>query len=369
MAALPDGYRQPLSHQARWLFRTLHAAELAGLDPAAVIRSAVTSRDLAGARDIAAVLDARIRARTGQLVPHLQGPWTQRVPQLPDPGRRAYLAQIAALMDDRTRRLGQHTARTAPAWALAALGPVPADTASRQDWERKASPIAAYRETYGYHHPVDPIGPEPTRDMPDQRAAWHQALTALGPASGPPVRALPDGELWLLRDTYTATTAWAPPHPGKELRLARLGAFDATLGACRADAETAAARKASDHDRAGRHETLAASYRALHDHYQQWEHALNQAMTDRTEWEHTTAGSRRLALAADAELRRRYPNRKIDPLRSSEPAPASDIERERLHTARDRNLPNAAARLHYQARAPPGAPRRDGQTPEAYGAS
>ena len=27
-AALPSGHRQPLSHQARWLFRTLHAAEL-----------------------------------------------------------------------------------------------------------------------------------------------------------------------------------------------------------------------------------------------------------------------------------------------------------------------------------------------------
>ena len=38
MAALPPGHRQPLSHQARWLFRTLHAAELAGLDPAEVIR-------------------------------------------------------------------------------------------------------------------------------------------------------------------------------------------------------------------------------------------------------------------------------------------------------------------------------------------
>jgi hypothetical protein len=38
------------------LFRTLHAAELAGLDPAEVVRTAVTSRDLAGARDIAAVL-------------------------------------------------------------------------------------------------------------------------------------------------------------------------------------------------------------------------------------------------------------------------------------------------------------------------
>ena len=41
MAALPPGHRQPLSHQARWLFRTLRAAELAGLDPAEVISSAI----------------------------------------------------------------------------------------------------------------------------------------------------------------------------------------------------------------------------------------------------------------------------------------------------------------------------------------
>jgi hypothetical protein len=43
-AALPPGHRHPLSHQARWLYRTLHAAELAGLDPAEVIRTAITCR-------------------------------------------------------------------------------------------------------------------------------------------------------------------------------------------------------------------------------------------------------------------------------------------------------------------------------------
>ena len=333
LAALPPGHRQPLSHQARWLFRTLHAAELAGLDPAAVIRSAVAVRDLAGARGIAAVLDARIRAHAGQPVPQPQGPWAGRIPQLPDPERGAYLAGIAALMDDRTRRLGQHTARTAPAWAVAALGPVPGDTADREDWERKASPIAAYRETYGYDHPGDPIGPEPAHDAPDQRAAWHQALTALSPAGGPDVRAMPDGRLWLLRDTYPAATAWAPPHPGKELRLARLGAFDAALAACRAAAEATAARKVGDHDRARRHETLAASYRALHHHYQQREQTLAQVMTDRQQWEHATADTRHLAIAADAELRRRHPGRKIEPLRSAEPAPASDTQREHPHPA------------------------------------
>jgi conjugative relaxase-like TrwC/TraI family protein len=327
-AALPSGHRGELSHRARWLCRTLHAAELAGLDPAEVLRIAIASRDLAGSRDITAVLDARIRHRTDPLLPQPQGPWTSRVPELPDPARHAYLTEVAAMMDDRTRRLGQHTARTAPAWAITALGPVPADPATRQHWADSAALIAAYREKYGYDHPADPIGPEPSHQAPDQRAAWHQAFLALGPAAGPDVRAIPDGRLWLLRDTYATQTAWAPRHVGKELRLSRLGAFDAALGAIRADAEAGTARKAGDHDRAARHEHLAASYRAMRDHYQQQQQALAQTMSDRQEWEQATAGSRRLAITADAELRRRHPDQKIEPLRSAEPAPVSDAERE-----------------------------------------
>jgi hypothetical protein len=326
LAALPPGHRQNLSPRDRWLFRTLRGAELAGLDPADVIRAAVTSRDLAGARDIAAVLDTRIRPRVQPLLPLQQGPWASRIPQMPDPARQGCLAEIAVMMDDRTQRLGQHAAQTGPAWAVTALGPVPTDPAARSAWQAKAASIAAYRETYGYDHPDDPIGPEPSHQSPDQRAAWHQAFAALGPVGGHGVRAMPDGQLWLLRDTYAAETAWAPRHVGKELRLARLGALDAALGAIRADAEAQASRKAGDHDHAGRHETLAASYRALRDLYQQKEHAVAQAMADRQDWEHTTAASRHLVIAADTELRRRHPGHKIEPLRSAEPVPATDTE-------------------------------------------
>jgi conjugative relaxase-like TrwC/TraI family protein len=325
-AALPPRHRQPLSHRARSLYRTLHAAELAGLDPAGVLRAAIAARDLAGSRDIAAVLDARIRQRVDPLLPRPQGPWTSRVPDLPDPGRRAYLARIAAMMDDRTRRLGHHTAQTAPAWATHALGPVPAAPAARRHWEHQAAAIAAYREMYGYDHPGDPIGPEPSHHAPGQRAVWHHAFAALTPADGPRVRALPDGRLWLLRDAYAAETAWAPRHPGPDLRRVRLAAFDADLGAIRANAEADAARKVGDHDRAARHEHLAASYRALRGFYQQREQAFAQAMAGRREWEHATARSRLLAIAADAELRRRHPDRKIEPLRPAEPAPASDAD-------------------------------------------
>jgi hypothetical protein len=303
------------------------------------------SRDLAGSRDIAAVLDARIRPRTDPLVPQPQGLWIRRVPDLPDPSRRTYLAQIAAMMDDRTRRLGRHTARTAPAWAIQALGPVPANPADRQDWARKAASIAAYREMYGYDHPGDPIGPEPSHETPDQRAAWYQAFGAFSPASQPDVRAMPDGRLWLARDSYAVQTAWAPRHVGKELRLARLGAFDAALGVIRAGAEADAARKTGDHDRAARHEHLAASYRALRDHYQQQEQGFAQAMVARQEWEQATAGSRRLAIAADTELRRRHPHEKIEPLRSGEPAAVSDTGREQLSPGPDEKLTERVTRI------------------------
>jgi hypothetical protein len=152
-----------------------------------------------------------------------------------------------------------------------------------------------------------------------------------------------DGRLWLVRDAYAAETAWAPPYVGRELRLARLGTVDAALGTIRAVAEATAARKVGDHDRAGRHETLAASYRALRDHYQRREQILTQAVTDRQDWEHATARTRHLAIAADAELRRRHPGQKIEPLRSAEPAHASDTGREQLHPVPDGELTETAA--------------------------
>jgi hypothetical protein len=343
MAALPEQYRQELSPQARWLYRTLRAGELAGLDPAEVARSAIESRDLAGARDIAAVIDARIRQRIYPLLPQPQGPWAERVPQLPDPDRQAHLAKIAQMMDDRKRRLGEHAVEHAPGWAVTALGPVPQDAAARQEWQRKASSVGAYWEMYRHQHPEDPIGPEPTHDSPDQRAAWHEAFLALGPADGPDVRAMPNGRLWLIRDTYTAETNWAPRHVGKELRLVRLGAVNAELDAIRASAEADAARKAGGLERAGRHEFWAASYRAMRDRYQAQEQIFAQTMADRTEWEHATEHTRHLALAADAELRRRHPDQQIERLRSAEPEPPGDTQREQLNLAPDEKISQMSA--------------------------
>ena len=328
-ASLPPEHRREPSHQARWLWRTMRAAELAGLDVGQVLAAAIGERDLAGARDLAAVIDARLRYRTGALVPASAGPWSAQVPAITDPDRRAFAAQIAALMDARKDRIGEHAAEHAPPWAVAALGPVPEDPLDRLDWQRRAASIGAWRELSGYSHPADPIGPEPVAAAPDLRAAWHEALAALAPADGPDVRGMPDGRLLHLRDTYPIETAWAPQYVGDELRQVRAAAREARMAGLRAGAEAAAANR-GDHDTAARQQELAASYQALHEAYRQREAVFATVMADRADWDAATRAQRHLAVAADAELRRRHPDQQFPPLRSAEPEPATESQRAEL---------------------------------------
>jgi hypothetical protein len=49
-------------------------------------------------------------------------------------------------------------------------------------------------------------------------------------------------------------------------------------------------------------------------------------MADRADWDAATRAQRQLAVAADAELRRRHPGQHHPPLRSAEPDPATDIQ-------------------------------------------
>ena len=330
MAALPPGYQQEPGHQAKWLWRTMRAAELAGLDLERVLAAAIGERNLTGARDVPSVIDARLRRRIGPLVPRPAGPWSAQLPEIPDPERRAYAAQIAALMDARKDRIGEHAAENALPWAAGALGPVPEHPVDRLEWQQRASSIGAYRELSGYDHPADPIGPEPTTAAPDIRAAWHEALAALGPVDGPDVRGMPDGTLLHLRATYPIETAWAPQWTGDELRQVRLGAQEARLAAIRATAEADAARHQGKHEKASQQQALAASYQAMHDAYADREAIFAAVMADRQQWERATRQQRQLAVAADAELRRRHPGQQFEPLRSAEPEPATLEQREEL---------------------------------------
>jgi conjugative relaxase-like TrwC/TraI family protein len=321
--ALPPGYPDTPTHRSKWLWRTLHNAELAGLDPAQVLAIAIGQRDLTGARDIAAVIDDRIRRRLGALVPLPAQPWSAQLPaDIADLKRHTYAAEIGALMDARKLRIGEHAADTAPAWAVSALGPPPDEPATRVEWQRRAASIGAYRGLSGHDHPADSIGPEPGANAPELRAAWHEALAGLGLAEGPDVRGMPDGRLIHLRDTYPTETVWAPPWVGDQLRQVRAAARDAHLTALRTAAEARLSEFCGDHDKANAEQALAASYHAMHDAYRQQETSLATAMADRTDWEQATRHQRHQAVAADAELRRRHPEQPWPPLRSAEPADA-----------------------------------------------
>jgi len=202
-------------------------------------------------------------------------------------------------------------------WAVTALGPVPAHPADRLDWQQRASSIGAYRELSGYDHSSDPIEPEPATAAPETRAAWQEAAAALG--DGPDVRGMPDGRLLHLRDTYPIETAWAPRYVGDELRQVRAAAWNARLAGLRASVEAAAARQRGDHGTATSKHELAASYQALQDAYRQRETVFAAVMADREDWDAATRDQRHLSVAADTELRRRYPEQPFP--RSAPPNP------------------------------------------------
>jgi hypothetical protein len=70
---------------------------------------------------------------------------------------------------------------------------------------------------------------------------------------------------------------------------------------------------------AARHAEAAEKARALEAQHREHEAMLSQVMGERNLWEQLSEGGRRLAVQADAELRRRYPDRKVPALESAEP--------------------------------------------------
>ena len=337
MDALPPGYRRPPGHQTRWLWRTLRAAELAGLDPAQVLADAIAERDLAGSRDIAAVIDARIRHRTGALVPLPPRPWSQQVPSLADPERRAYVAQIAAAdgrpqgSDRRARR------RPPPGLGHRRAGP----GARKPRWTGSPGRNGPPRSAPGANCPAtttpptrsapNPSRPPPTPAPPGTRP-WPPSARRAGPmcaacrtagccTCATPTRSRPPGR---------------PQYVGDELRQVRAAAWDARLVGLRAAAEARAAGQRGDPGQAAAKRVLATGYQALERAYRQREAVFAQTMADRADWEAATRAQRQLAVAADAELRRRHPGQYFSPLRSAEPGPATGAQRDQLTLTPDR---------------------------------
>jgi hypothetical protein len=302
---------------------------LAGRDGVEVVRAAIAGRPFTGARSHSAVLEARIRKSTGHLPPWARESWTASLPQFADPELARYMAEVAAAMDDRQRRIGEHAAQERPLWSTQALGQVPGEPEARTEWERKAGELGAYREITGWDHPGGAIGSEPSRGNPEAWAEWHTAFAEMARVEGIDVRHLSDGQLFARRHAYEAETSSAPKHVAEELRAARRQEQFSRVEATRHSYETAAAARHGKHEQAELHGHAARSWAALGRRAALVRQTLAEAHDTRCQWEAITEPTRRLARAADIELKRRDVIGPHDQLKSAEPEGFNYEEREK----------------------------------------
>lgn len=312
--ALPEAEAEMLiaDPAAETLWRTLREAEAAGLSPAETIARAAARGPLDTAESMAKVIDWRIKQVTTGLAAQPVAVWSERVPQTSDADTDRYAAELAAAMDDRTRRLGEHAAEHPPTWATA-LGPVPEHPLDRADWEAKAAQVAAYREMWGHSHPFEPIGAAPGQHSPEARAMWQAAAQALG-YTPDTLYDKTDGNLWARRAMYEREMAWQPTYAADKLAAARRATLNAQLEADRAwlnaqAADSPEARERLEHT-ASTQNAIASVFQHAERHYVGQQEAYDA-------WDAATRTTRDYAIAADAELRRRHPDDVIPLLTSN----------------------------------------------------
>ena len=316
-AALPQEQADNLlaDPAASTLWLTLREAEHAGIAPADALNRAAGQGPLDTAESVAKVVNWRVRQFTDHTTAQPARPWTEQAPQTGDPAADQFAAELAAAMDDRTRRLGEHAAEHPPAWAKV-LGQLPADPLERLEWEHKAGQVAAYREMHGHEHPADPIGPRPGQHSPEARAMWQAAAAALGYTTGD-LSDKTDGNLWARRRAYDQEMSWQPPYPGDNITAAREKIRRHELDADRQRRDAEAAEPGN--------RELLLQLAAENDRRAEQNREQEQQLTRQAEaydaWDAVTRTTREFALAADAELRRRHPDTFMSSLQAPGPAP------------------------------------------------
>jgi hypothetical protein len=293
---------------AATLTRALRRAELAGHDARRVLTRAATERSLDDARNVSNVLYSRIIG--GRRFDPLGDSWGQWVPRVEDRDWQRYLHALAAAADDRADRLGRDTAAEQPAWAIEALGPIPADEQERAGWERRAGVVAAYRELSDHDDPVAALGPAPKPGQVEAYAAYRAAWRVLGrPEVDREELELSNGQLRMRVRAAEREAAWAPRYVGNELAgTHQAAARHRQLAAVR----TAEATASCDphHQAQLRHEAAqAAALANLLDARAEQLHALDDA---RARWLVHTAATRAAADRAQAELAARHTDADTD---------------------------------------------------------
>ena len=269
----------------------------------------ITARSMQGAHSIAAVMHGRLE----KAAPPARGQtqtFAERVPG----GAAPQIGEVYQAADARQAEIGRELGERPEEWALKAWGAPPAEAgALRDDWERRAGLVGAYREAAGITDPSVAIGPVPAGkgvlremfgatvralELPDERAL----MVAMGNE---------DLEARLVERERAVAVAPADVS-------AHLASVERQRDVAARQAEQAA--EASDRPLARSAEALAA----IHDGQLA---SLRVADAARREWAEAHAPLEASAKAAARELRARHLEERI-PVTDAEVATASAEPRE-----------------------------------------
>ena len=281
------------------LTRVLRRAELAGLDPQAVLTDAVDRSPLTGSRNLTNVLYSRIRD-THRFDP-VGETWAEWKPRTDSSEWNDYLTALARAADDRAAVLGRQAAAEPPAWAITAFGDCPADADQRDEWCAAVGRVAAYREMRG--HTIDDgdvLGAAPKPGQVEEFAAYRAAWRTLGrPEIDREHLELSNGQLRARVRAYERELAAAPRYVANELAGTRQSVVTqeqtAALRRAEADAATDSDERQRILEEAAQASALAAVLDARAEQLQQIDDA-------RATWLAHTAQTRVQAELSKAEL-------------------------------------------------------------------
>ncbi|GAA3242489.1 hypothetical protein GCM10017691_46620 [Pseudonocardia petroleophila] len=285
------------------LTRVLRRAELAGHDPHQVLHDAVADRPLDGARNTTNVIYSRIT--DGRSFDPVGEAWTSWTPQTDNREWATYLEALAADADRRAAELGREAAAERPAWAVEALGPVPAEPGpARDEWEQQAGLVASYRELRRHDDHAEALGPAPKPGQVEAYAAYRAAWRALGrPEIEREETEMSDGQLRMRVRAWEREQAWGPRYVGNELAGTHQAAATHRQNAALRAAEAAATPDAEPRSEL---ERAAAQAAALADTLDARAAELQQLDDARARWLVHTAWTRGAADRSKAELAVRH---------------------------------------------------------------
>ena len=153
----PREYERYASDPERPAFLQLLREHEIGGRPVGESLDLITGRSMQGAHSIAAVLHGRLEKADPPARGETQT-FAERVPG----GAAPEIAEAYQAADARQADLGRELAERPEEWAVRAWGEPPVEAgALRDDWERRAGLVGAYREAAGIADPKQAIGPVP----------------------------------------------------------------------------------------------------------------------------------------------------------------------------------------------------------------